>query len=248
MNEFLGKIALITGAGRGLGRQIAFGFSSLGALVAANDINPINLDETINQILQAGGNARAYVFDVAKRMPIEGMIAQVLEHFGSIDILINHASVTPDASILDMDEWEYHRTMDVNLGGPFFCMQQVGRVMREHGGGAIVNIVSSIGDGQESKGCAAYLASQAGMLSLTRAAAHEFSKYNIRVNAVSSGLAEEELFTPLRLNNVTLQRWLESYPEARLGGHPSLVSLVLYLCSDVASSLSGQLVSVELGD
>ena len=143
MNEFLGKVALITGAGRGLGREIAIGFSSLGAVVAANDINPINLDETLNQILQAGCNAKAYVFDVAKRMPIEGMIAQVLEDFGRIDILVNHASVTPDASILDMDEWEYHRTMDVNLGGPFFCMQQVGRVMREHGGGAIVNIVSS---------------------------------------------------------------------------------------------------------
>jgi 3-oxoacyl-[acyl-carrier protein] reductase len=248
MGEFLGKVALITGAGRGLGREIALGFSSLGAVVAANDINPINLDETLNQIMQVGGNARAYVFDIAKRMPIEGMIAQVLEHFGHIDVLVNHATVVPDASILDMDEWEYHRTMDVNLGGPFFCMQQVGRVMREHAGGAIVNIVSPTGDGYPQKGRAAYLTSQAGMLSLTRVAAQEFSAYNIRVNAVSTGLIEEKLFPSMGLNIATLQQWLELYPEVKLGEHPDLVSLVLYLCSDAASSLAGQVVSVEHGD
>ena len=248
MDEFLGKVALITGAGRGLGREIALGFSSLGAVVAANDINPINLDETINQIMQAGGNAKAYVFDVAKRMPIEGMIAQVLEHFGHIDVLVNHAMVAPDAYILDMDEWEYQRTMDVNLGGPFFCMQQVGRVMREHGGGAMVNIVSPVGNEHAQKGCAAYLASQAGMMSLTRAAAHEFSAYIIRVNAVRTGLIEEDLFPSMGLDIATLQQWLESYPDVKLGEHPDLVSLVLYLCSNAASSLTGQVVSVGRGN
>jgi 3-oxoacyl-[acyl-carrier protein] reductase len=247
MDEFRGKVALITGAGRGLGREIAHGFSSMGIVVAVNDINPFNLDETINQIMQAGGNAKAYVFDVAKRMPIEGMIAQVLEHFGQIDILVNHATVTPDAYILDMDEWEYHRTMDVNLGGPFFCMQQVGRVMREHGGGAMVNIVSPRGDEHAHKGYAAYLASQAGMLSLTRSAAREFSAYNIRVNAVRTGLIEEDLLPSMVLNITTLHQWLESYPDVKLGVHPDLVSLVLYLCSNAASSLTGQVMSVDRG-
>jgi len=248
MDEFLGKVALITGAGRGLGREIALGFSSLGAVVAANDINPINLDETINQIMQAGANAKAYVFDVAKRMPIEGMIVQVLEHFGHIDVLVNHAMVAPDAYILDMDEWEYHRTMDVNLGGPFFCMQQVGRVMREHGGGAMVNIVSPVGNEQAQKGGAAYSASQAGMLSLTRVAAHEFSAYNIRVNAVHTGLIEEDMFPSIGLNIATLQQWLASCPNIVLGEHPDLVSLVLYLCSNAASSLTGQVMSVGRGN
>jgi NAD(P)-dependent dehydrogenase (short-subunit alcohol dehydrogenase family) len=81
MDEFVGKVALITGAGRGLGREISIALSSLGVAVAANDINPINLDETVNLILQAGGNANAYVFDIAKRMPIEGMVTQVLDQF-----------------------------------------------------------------------------------------------------------------------------------------------------------------------
>ena len=97
MDDFVGKVALITGAGRGIGREIAWAFSSLKTMVAANDINPINLDETVDQILQTGGNAKAYVFDIAKRMPIEGMVSQVVDNLGRIDFLVNCASVEPDA-------------------------------------------------------------------------------------------------------------------------------------------------------
>jgi len=247
MDEFAGKVALITGAGRGLGREIAWAFSSLGVVVAANDINPINLDDTVSQIQQLGGNAKAYVFDVAKRMPIEGMLTQVLDHFGRIDILVNHASVKPEAYLLDMDEWEFHRTLDVNLGGPFFCMQQVGRVMREQGGGTIVNTFSPTGKGHAQKGYSAHLASQAGLLGLTHAAAYEFSAYNIRVNAVCTGVIEEILFPSQGWNINTLHQWLESFPDVKLGDHPDLVSLVLFLCTDAASSLTGRVISVDLG-
>jgi NAD(P)-dependent dehydrogenase (short-subunit alcohol dehydrogenase family) len=94
-------------------------------------------------------------------MPIEGMVAQVVEHFGRIDILVNHATVEPDAYLLDMDEWEFHRTLDVNLGGPFFCMQQVGRIMRQLGGGTMVNIIS--GFVQDASRAQRYYASQTGL-------------------------------------------------------------------------------------
>lgn len=247
MDEFVGKVVLITGAGRGVGREIALAFSSIGAAVAANDINPINLDETINQILNAGGKARAYVFDIAKRMPIEAMVAQVLEHFGRIDILVNHASVEPDASLLEMDEWEFHRTLDVNLGGPFFTMQQVGRVMQQQGGGTIVNLISIIGQGHIQKGQAAHLASQAGLIGLTHAAAREFGAHNIRVNAVCQGLLEMDLVAPKTWDVANLHHWLASFPQVRLGDHPDLVSLVLFLCSQAAFSLTGQVMSVEHG-
>jgi NAD(P)-dependent dehydrogenase (short-subunit alcohol dehydrogenase family) len=246
MDEFVGKVALITGAGRGLGQEIALALASLGVAVAANDINPINLDDTVRQIQHAGGSAIACVFDVAKRMPIEGMIAQVLDHFGHIDILVNHASVEPDASILEMDEWEFHRTVDVNLGGVFFCMQQVGRSMREYGGGSIVSIISPSGKGQARKGSAAHIASQASLIGLTRAAANEFSAYKIRVNAVCTGCIDEGLFLSKSWDIDTLHQWLETYPDLHLGDHPELVSLVLFLCSDAASSLSGQVISVGL--
>lgn len=247
MDEFVDKVVLITGAGRGVGREIALAFSSLGAVVAANDINPINLDATVSQILEAGGNARAYVFDIAKRMPIEAMVAQVLDHYGHIDILVNQASVEPDASLLEMDEWEFHRTLDVNLGGPFFTMQQVGRVMQRQGGGVIVNLISTVGQDRIQKGNAAHFASQAGLVGLTHAAAREFTEHNIRINAVCHGSFEMNLVVQQAWDRANLHHWLESFPQARLGDHPDLVSLVMFLCSQAAASLTGQITSINLG-
>jgi len=247
MDEFVDKVALITGAGRGVGREIALAFSSLGAVVAANDINPINLDVTVSQILVAGGNAKAYIFDIAKRMPIEAMVAQILDHFGTIDILINQASVEPDASLLEMDEWEFHRTLDVNLGGPFFTMQQVGRVMQRQGAGVIVNLISTAEQVRIQKGNAAHSASQAGLAGLTQAAAREFATHNIRVNAVCYGSFELGLVAPQAWDVANLHHWLESFPKVRLGEHPDLISLVLFLCSQAASSLTGQVMSIDLG-
>lgn len=245
MHEFVDKVALVTGAGQGIGREIALGLSSLGAAVAANDINPLNLDETIRQILEAGGNARSYVFDIAKRMPIEAMVAQVVDNFGRIDILVNQASVQPDDYILEMDEWEFHRTLDVNLGGPFFTMQQVGRVMQQQGGGAIINLIS-VGDmAQFKKGHAAYLASQGGLLGLTQAAAREFTAYNIRVNAVSRSSLELSLGMAPSWDTSEFHLWLEHQPNLYLGNHPDLVGLVLFLCSRAAASLTGQLLSMD---
>jgi len=247
MDEFAHKVALITGAGGGIGREITLAFASLGVSVAANDINPLRLDETVNQVLQAGGTARPYIFDVAKRMPIEGMMAQVLENFGRIDILVNHAGVQPDASLLDMDEWEFHRTLDVNLGGPFFCMQQVGRVMQQQGGGSIVNLISFAGWKQFHKGHTAHSASQVGLLGLTQAAAIELEPYHIRVNAVCFGSSMMSITPPSVLDTTQVNAWREMHSQMKLGDHPDLVSLVLYLCTPGAESLNGQIITINNG-
>lgn len=247
MTEFQDKVVLITGAGRGIGRAIALGFASQGAIVAANDISPMGLDLTVNQIQEAGGRAKAYVFDVAKRMPVEAMINEILDDFARLDILINNAGVEPHASILDMDEWDWHRTLDVNLGGPFFAMQQAGRKMRESGGGVIVNVASIAGRAHGLRDRAAYVASKTGLIGLTHEAAREFAAYNIRVNAVCPGVIETEMTSALRKDEAMLRRWLEDIPQGRLGTPQDVVGLVLFLCSDAAAYLTGQAINVDGG-
>jgi len=246
MNEFDGKVALITGAGRSPGREIALAFSLLGGAVAANDINPINLDETVSQIHGAGGTAEGFVFDIARRMPIEAMLAQVVTRFGQIDVLVNAASVQPDEHLLEMDEWEFHRTLDVNLGGPFFCIQQVGRVMQVHGGGSVVNVISAAAGKAARKGHSAYLASQAGLVSLTCSVAHELSVHNIRINTVCDDPDLLELFTPHDWDESAFQRWGQALPVTIPGSQTRLVSLVMYLCSRSASALTGKVISAAV--
>ena len=247
MTEFTNHVVLITGAGRGIGRAIAEAFAAQGAIVAANDINPVNLDETVQRITAAGGCARGYVFDVAKRMPIHGLVSQVLDDWGRIDILINNAAVEPHASLLEMDEWDFHRTLDVNLAGPFFTMQLAGRAMRDQGGGVIVNLASIAGRAHGLKDRSAYVASKMGLIGLTHAAARELAAYNIRVNAVCPGIIETEMLATQRQDETVLRQWLEDIPQGRLGAPADVVGLVLFLCSPAAAYLTGQAIHVDGG-
>ena len=134
MQNFTDKIVLITGAGSGTGRSLAQELASRGAVIAAVDINPLGLDETVATILAAGGRVKDYVFDTAKHLPVVALVDEVLYDWGRIDILINAAEVHPTDPILTMDEWDFHRTLDVNLAGPFFLMQRVAQVMKAQGG------------------------------------------------------------------------------------------------------------------
>jgi len=178
MTTFSGKIVLITGAGKGTGHRVAEAFALRGASVVVNDISPVNLDETIANILSSGGKVKAYVEDIAKKMPIQTLLNSILNDFGKIDILINCAEVEPEKTILEMDEWDWQRTMDVNLNGPFLLTQSVGRIMKENGGGVIVH-VGERAKGEENR--AAYFASKAGLAALSALAAYELSEFGIRV-------------------------------------------------------------------
>jgi 3-oxoacyl-[acyl-carrier protein] reductase len=246
-SKFKDQVVLINGAGNEIGRVIAQAFAAQEAILAINDINPLNLSETLQRIQMAGGRARDYVFDVAKKMPVQAMIDQVLDDWGRIDVLVNNAAVEPRISILEMDEWDWHRTMDVNLSGPFFTMQLVGRAMRQQGGGVIVNIASSTGWMHGLKDRAAYLTSKMGLIGLTRTAAREFAPYHIRVNAVCPGVIETELTTALLGDQVSIQRWLEEIPLGRAGRAEDLAGLVLFLCSPDAAYLTGQAINVDGG-
>lgn len=185
MTGLLGKVVLITGAGKGSGRALARALAERGAIVAANDISPVNVEEVVDQILAQGGRAKAYVEDVAKKLGAQNLIKQVEDEFGRLDVLVNHASVRPHDALLDMDEWDWHRTLDVNLTGAFLMTQSAGRVMQSQGSGVIINLVTL---SQESAGNeAAFAASMQGLAGFTSQAARELSPYGIRVHLVETG-------------------------------------------------------------
>jgi 3-oxoacyl-[acyl-carrier protein] reductase len=222
------KVVMITGAGRGLGRALAVAFARAGALVAANDISPVNLDETLEIIHKAGGEADAFVADMAKKMPVQLMIEEVRDRFGHIDILVNNAGVAPRAGLLDMDEWDWDRTLAVNLKGPFLAMQSVSRVMIDQGqSGAVLNIAAALLPPEDGVDLSAFAASKAGLRELTRVAAGELRAHNIRVNALCPGAGAPELPPP--------------FPN-------QTVDLALYLCSPLAAEVTGEVIDVAYED
>jgi 3-oxoacyl-[acyl-carrier protein] reductase len=188
-----------------------------------NDLTPVNLDVTLAEATRLGAQAQEYLFDVARRMPVAGMIEQVLSDWGRIDILINNAAVHPRQPLLDMDDWDWQRTIDVNLSGPFFAMQIAGRAMRQQGGGVIVNIGAAFENYAEWAGSAGFVASKSGLLGLTRQAASELAPYNIRVYALCLTSAQVE------------------QPERA-------VEQALRLCSQASAQLSGQAITLDGSD
>ncbi|MFH1523942.1 MAG: SDR family NAD(P)-dependent oxidoreductase [Chloroflexota bacterium] len=192
MGNFDGKIVLVTGAGKGTGRGVAESFAARGASVAVNDISPVNLDETVAHIVSAGGRVEAYVEDIAKKMLVQALLNAVLDDFGQIDILVNCAEVEPRKTVLEMDDWDWQRTLDVNLSGAFLLTQSAGRIMKEKGGGTIVHVrkrakdaaVSDQSNGPERR--AAYFASKAGLAELVRVAEDEFAAFGVHVYLADS--------------------------------------------------------------
>jgi 3-oxoacyl-[acyl-carrier protein] reductase len=183
LTDLADKVVLVTGAGKGAGRAIALAFAAEGAILAINDLTPINLDETEADIRAVGGSVKTYIVDVTKKMPIQGLVKSVLDDWGRIDILVNCAQVRPKAPLLDMDDWDWQRTLDVNLTGVFLLAQSAGRVMRTRGGGTIL-MVAPIGEVEANQG--AYATSKAGLVELTLQIKREFSAYNIEVHLIQA--------------------------------------------------------------
>jgi NAD(P)-dependent dehydrogenase (short-subunit alcohol dehydrogenase family) len=226
MGTFSGKVVLISGAGQGLGRRAALALAREGADLALNDLTPIHLDDTVTEVRALGCHVKSYLEDVAKRMPVQLLADQVLEDWGKVDVIVLAASVRPADPITTMDEWDWHRTVDVNLTAPFLVMQALAPAMHAAGGGAIVTIGPVRHQTQDTWRLPAYAASKAGLLALTRAAAAEFAPQRIRVNAIFS--EREEAFAS----------WITE--DTQRGAPRSYEALVTWLAGPKSSPATGK--------
>ncbi|MGB3717703.1 MAG: SDR family NAD(P)-dependent oxidoreductase [Candidatus Promineifilaceae bacterium] len=245
-----GKVAIVTGAGQGLGRAIAGTLAAAGARVAVNDINPDRAERVSGEIRQAGGQAIAVAADISNKFQCVYLVETTRSQWGALDILVNNAGIEPVSTILDMDEWDWNRCIDVNLKGTFFMSQLCGRVMadeNEERGGVVVNISSIAGVEIPLMNRAAYCASKAGIVGFARECAREFAQYGIRVNTIIPGVFVTPMTDQARQNPDMLAKWEREIPLGRLGDPSEVAEVVLFLCSNASSYMTGTTVTVDGG-
>lgn len=245
-----GKVAIVTGAGQGLGEAIARILAAAGARVAVNDLNPDRAERVSAQIREAGGQAIDVVADVSSKFQCVHLVETTRAEWGQLDLLVNNAGVEPVVSILKMDEWDWNRCIDVNLKGTFLMSQLCGRVMAEENGqrgGAIVNISSIAGVETPLFHRAAYCASKAGIVGFARECAREFAQYGIRVNTVVPGVFVTPMTEKARQEPQRMAKWRGEIPMERLGDPEEVARVVLFLCSEASSYMTGSTVTVDGG-
>lgn len=242
--DLAGNTALVTGAGRGIGQAIAYSLAEAGATVAGVDINRELLDTTVSTIIGRGGKAKGWVCDVSDSAQVDRMVQEVLKEFGRIDILVNNAGITRDNLVLRMKDEEWDAVLNVNLRGPFLLCRAVAKAMIRAERGRIVNIASVSGM-IGNPGQANYSASKAGLIGLTRTLARELAKRNITVNAVAPGFIGTEMSA--KLGPDVIEQIKQRTPLGRLGDPQDVADAVLFLCSEAASFITGQVIVVDGG-
>jgi NAD(P)-dependent dehydrogenase (short-subunit alcohol dehydrogenase family) len=248
-NQYLleGRVAIVTGAGRGIGRSIAMQLAQAGAKVVAADIDSVSIREASDVINEGEGASIAVEVDVTKSISVDSLLATTLETYGQVNILVNNAGIMFRTRILDISAEEWEQTLQVNLFGPFLCTQAVLPVMRERKFGRIINISSSAGRSVSTLGGAHYTASKAGLLGLTRAVAKEVAPFGITVNAICPGLIDTEMARKTTTDK-ELKAFLDSFPIQRIGTPEEVGDLVVFLCSDKASYITGASLDINGGD
>jgi NAD(P)-dependent dehydrogenase (short-subunit alcohol dehydrogenase family) len=218
--------------------------------VAVNDLNPDRADRVARQIVAAGGQAIAVQADVSNKFQCVTLVEATRAAFGRLDILVNNAAVEPTVSVLQMDEWDWDRCLAVNLKAVFLMSQLCGRVMADENGergGVIVNISSIAGVETPLMNRSAYCASKAGMVGFARECARELAAYNIRVNTVVPGVFITPMTEHARQNPEMMAKWMREIPMARLGDVAEIARVVLFLCADASSYMTGSTVTVDGG-
>ncbi|MBE3072805.1 MAG: 3-oxoacyl-ACP reductase FabG [Acidobacteria bacterium] len=244
MFELTDRVALVTGASRGIGRTIALVMARLGAIVVPSDVLADGVAEVAAEIERGGGRATAATLDVTDQARVEATVAMALEKYGRLDILVNNAGVARDNLLARMkrDEWQF--VLDVNLTGAFTCMQAVMRPMMKQRGGRIISISSVVGQ-MGNAGQANYGASKAGLIGLSKSLAREVAGRNITVNVVAPGLIDTDM-TRVLPEQVRAE-WASKIPLRRLGTAEDVASAVCFLASDEAAYVTGQVLAVNGG-
>ncbi|WP_269501020.1 SDR family NAD(P)-dependent oxidoreductase [Burkholderia sp. IMCC1007] len=247
MESFAGKVAVVTGAATGIGRQAALCFAQAGAHVALLDTVVAAAEDTAHAITQLGAKAIVLRTDVSIADDVRAAIDTTVDTFGRLDVAFNNAGIAPrGAPVAELDEDEWDRTIAVNLKGVWLCMKHECRHMLQSGGGAIVN-TSSIMGLVSGPGLSAYSASKSGVIGVTRAVAIDYARHGIRVNAVCPGGIAHTAITDRPENRADMAQLVQATPMARLGEPRDIAETVMWLCSPAARFVTGQAVAVDGG-
>jgi 2-hydroxycyclohexanecarboxyl-CoA dehydrogenase len=241
--QLAGKVAVVTGAGSGIGRAIALRFAREGAKVGAWDINGAGVRETVEAITAAGDTALAVEADCADATAIAAAAAQTREAFGPIQILVNNAGIAPFVPYFEITDEEWERMMRINLKGPHLCIREMLPAMLEAGWGRVVNITSSsVQNGSPSQ--AHYVASKGGVLGLTKALANEYAASGVTFNMVPPGIVDTPSLRAAPMDVEAIKNFL---PMKRIGRPEEIAACCLFLASEDASYITGQTISANGG-
>ena len=241
-----GRVALVTGGSRGIGRAFALGLAQAGADVVVASRKLPDLEKVSEEIRGLGRKSLAVAAHVAKMDQIKDLVSKVKDEFGKIDILVNNAATNPVMDhALDIEERAWDTIMNLNLKGLFFLSQAVARVMKEKGGGKIINVTSI--EGITPGILPVYSISKAGVIMATKVMAREWTKYNIRVNAIAPGLTKTSFSEALWNNPEILKDAMSITPMGRIAEPEEMVGAVIYLASDTSSYTTGQIIAIDGG-
>ena len=245
--EFSGKVAIVTGAARGMGYAVAKRLAAGGASVVINDVNAEAAARTASDLLASGHAALAVPGDVTSGHDVGRLVTQAIDHYGEVHILINNAGILRPTPVIDIEEDEWDLVVNVNLKGTYLCSRAVLPGMQKTGWGRIVNFSSTAGKNVSTVGGAHYTAAKAGILGFTRHLAKEAARYGITVNAVCPGLIGTEMVRST-ISAERAQAYADSFPINRLGEPFEVAELVAFLASDRAAYITGASLDINGGD
>ncbi|HDS09280.1 MAG TPA: 3-oxoacyl-[acyl-carrier-protein] reductase [Firmicutes bacterium] len=244
MLSLKGKVAFITGAAQGIGKSIARRLGEQGAGLAAVDINKQTLDKTADEFRKGGIEIKTYICDISNYTQTEELVKNVMNDFSKVDFIINNAGITRDGLIMRMSEQDWDLVLNINLKGAFNVCKAFTRDLLKQKSGRIINISSVIGL-MGNAGQVNYASSKAGLLGLTKSLAKEFGSRNILVNAIAPGFIETEMTKAL--TDADREAYFKVIPLKRFGSPEDVANIVLFLCSDLSSYLTGQVIQCDGG-